>query len=59
MMKIIIKEASFLKDADTFGKQDPYIKFKYENKAYQTDVKDDAGKQARWDETFQFPNIMS
>ena len=52
MMKIIIKEASFLKDADTFGKQDPYIKFKYENKEYQTDVKDDAGKQARWDETF-------
>jgi hypothetical protein len=23
-----------------------------------TDVKDDAGKNAKWDETFQFPNIL-
>lgn len=52
MLKIIIREASFLKDADALGKQDPYIKFKYENKEYQTDVKDDAGKHAKWDETF-------
>lgn len=24
-----------------------------------TDVKDDAGKQAKWDETFQLPNILT
>ena len=41
------------------GKQDPYIKFMYQNQALQTDVKDDAGKSARWDETFELPNIMS
>ena len=57
MLRIVIKSATFLKDADTFGKQDPYIKFKYEGKALQTDVKDDAGKSAVWDETFQLPNI--
>lgn len=29
MLLVVIKEASFNKDADTFGKQDPYIQFKY------------------------------
>jgi Ca2+-dependent lipid-binding protein len=52
MMRIIIKSATFLKDADTFGKQDPYIKFKYEDKELKTDVKDDAGLAAEWNETF-------
>ena len=52
MMIIIIKSATFLKDADLVGKQDPYIKFKYEDKYLQTDVKDDAGKAAEWNETF-------
>ena len=33
MMIIIIKSAKFLKDADLIGKQDPYIKFKYEDKS--------------------------
>ena len=52
VMRVIIKEAHFLKDVDTFGKQDPYIKFKYNDKYLQTDVKDDAGKEAKFDETF-------
>ena len=55
MLLVVIKEASFKKDADTFGKQDPYIKFKYQGVTCQTDVKDDAGKFAKWDETFQLP----
>ena len=32
MLRIVIKSAVFLKDADLIGKQDPYIKFKYEDK---------------------------
>jgi Ca2+-dependent lipid-binding protein len=52
MMRIVIKSATFLKDSDLIGKQDPYIKFKYEGKDLKTDVKDDAGLNASWDEVF-------
>ena len=48
----MIVSATFLKDADMIGKQDPYIKFKYNGKDVQTDVKDDAGKAAEWNEKF-------
>ena len=58
-MRVIIKEASFKKDADMFGKQDPFIQFKYQGAELKTDVKDNAGKQASWDETFQLPNILT
>jgi len=43
-MRVIIKEASFKKDADMFGKQDPFIQFKYQGAELKTDVKDNAGK---------------
>jgi len=59
LLKIIIKEATFLKDSDMFGKQDPYIKFKYNNLELQTTVKDEAGKKAKWDETFMLPNVYT
>ena len=52
MLRIVIKSAVFLKDADLIGKQDPYIKFKYEDKSLQTEVKDGAGLNATWDEVF-------
>jgi Ca2+-dependent lipid-binding protein len=39
------------------GKQDPYIKFKYDNKYGQTEVKDAAGKHAVWNEKFCLSNI--
>lgn len=55
----MIQSATFLKDADTFGKQDPYMQFKYEGKEYKTEVKDDAGKSAKWDDTFMMENILS
>lgn len=29
-LRVVIKEAQFKKDADTFGKQDPFIKFKFQ-----------------------------
>ena len=54
-MKII--EATFLKDDDTFGKQDPYIKFKYDHEEKKTKVKDDAGKHAVFNEVFTLENI--
>jgi len=59
MLRIVIKSAHFLKDMDLIGKQDPYITFKYEDKTLQTDVKDGAGLNATFDETFQLPNIKS
>jgi Ca2+-dependent lipid-binding protein len=52
MLNLVIVEAKFLKDADLIGKQDPYIKFKYNGKDVQTDVKDGAGKEAVWNEKF-------
>ena len=53
LFKVIVHQASFLKDTgDLIGKQDPFIRFKYEGKNMDTDVKDDAGKFAKWDETF-------
>ena len=58
LFKIIVHQANFLKDTgDLIGKQDPFIRFKYEGNIMETDVKNDAGKFAKWDETFQFPNI--
>ena len=49
-----------MKDTSYFGKQDPYIKFKYAGEEFQTQVKDDAGTNARWDdETFQLAKIST
>ena len=36
------------------GKQDPYIKLEAFNKTEKTTVKDDAGKAATWNESFDF-----
>lgn len=53
LLRVIIHEANFLKDdADFIGKQDPFIRFAYDGKSYETDVKDNAGKHAKFDETF-------
>ena len=57
-LSLIIKSASFLKDVDTFGKQDPYIQFLYNGKSIQTEAKDGAGKQAEWNEKFSLSNIQ-
>jgi Ca2+-dependent lipid-binding protein len=59
MLRIVVKSAVFLRDADLIGKQDPYITFKYEDKTLKTDVKDGAGLNATWNETFQLPNIKN
>ena len=54
---VLIKDASFFEDVDAFGDQDPFIKFKYGDKTYQTEVKEDAGKNASWFETFVLFNV--
>ena len=59
MLRIVVKSAVFLRDADLIGKQDPYITFNYEDKTLKTDVKDGAGLNATWNETFQLPNIKN
>jgi len=58
MLNLVIVSATFLKDADLIGKQDPYIKFKYNGKDVQTDVKDGAGKAAEWNEKFCLTQVM-
>ena len=58
-LNLIIKKATFLKDADMFGKQDPYIQFMYNGKQVKTDVKDDAGLNAEWNEKFCLTDIES
>lgn len=57
-LHVKIIDATFLKDGDTFGKQDPYIKWKYGRGEFQTTVKDDAGLYARWDESFCLNGII-
>ena len=52
LLEIIIVKATFHKDADIIGKQDPYIQFMYNGQKVRTDTKDDAGKQAEWNERF-------
>jgi len=39
-------EANFVKDMDAFGKQDPYIQFRYDDRDLKTRVHEDAGLKA-------------
>lgn len=59
MCKIIIDDATFLKDGDTFGKQDPYVKFNFGNLTLQTDVIDNGGLYAKFDAVFLVPDIIT
>ena len=56
-LNLIIQRATFLKNADLIGNQDPYIQFNYNQKKVQTDVKDDAGLAATWDEKFRLTQV--
>lgn len=57
--KLIVNiiDATFLKNADTFGDQDPFIKFKYGRSYLETTVKYKAGKYAKWNEKFELNNV--
>lgn len=54
---LTIIEATYLKDADMFGKQDPLVKFKHQGREFSTTVKDDAGKHAVWNEKFELEDM--
>lgn len=58
-VQITIIEAKFLKDADTFGKMDPYLTFKYGRVTRQTKVAEDAGKHAIFNERFMLTNVKA
>lgn len=57
-LKLKIVDVTTFKDADTFGKQDPFIRFKYDDEWCQTKVADNAGKHATFNEEFELPNVM-
>lgn len=57
LLEVIIVQATFLKDADLIGKQDPYIQFQYLGKKVRTEVKDEAGLHAEWNERFCLTQI--
>lgn len=58
LLNLKIINVSTFKDHDTFGKQDPYVKFKYDNEFQQTRVAEDAGTEATFNENFELRRIM-
>ena len=54
-----MKEATFLKDSDLVGKQDPYIQFEYDDNTFKIDVQDDAGLKATFNDIFMMEHIES
>ena len=54
---VTIVSASFLKDSDLIGKQDPFVNFHYGDKKPETDVMDNAGLFAKFDQKFCLTNI--
>ena len=59
MLKITIEDAKFLKDGDTFGKQDPYVQFKFGERTLETDVIDNGGLYAKFDAIFLVPDVVT
>lgn len=56
-IKLTIETADFLKDADTFGKQDPFVKVTCAGIEYKTKTIEDGGKKVVFDETFELKNV--
>ena len=55
-LKIIYGD--WLKDVDTFGKQDPYLQFKIGSETFKTEVKDGGGKHVDFNQTFELTGIF-
>ncbi|CDH53946.1 hypothetical protein RO3G_17056 [Lichtheimia corymbifera JMRC:FSU:9682] len=57
-LKVIVHSARHLVDVEHGGRNDPYVKLSLthegEDSYQRTTVKEDAGSQASWDETFEF-----
>ena len=47
-LRLQICKGEFLKDHDTFGNMDPYVKVKYLTSEYQTNIHDGGGKEPCW-----------
>ena len=45
-------EARLTRDTEAFGKMDPYVKISTRQQQFKTNVKDGAGKQPVWNQTF-------
>lgn len=56
-MQLKLIEATFLKDTDTFGKQDPYLSFMYDDWKFKSNVAEDAGLEAKFNDVFELENI--
>ena len=54
---LTILRAKFNTDLDSFGKQDPFVQFKYNGRLLKTSTKAGAGKEATWNEEFTLDNI--
>ena len=57
-LSVTIHEGKFFKDQDTFGKQDPYAQFLFDEQLIKTKVIDDGGKFAPWEQTFTLKNVF-
>ena len=58
ILSLNVIEAELTRDTETFGKMDPFVKFKYGELEFRTTEKSNAGKKPIWNETFQI-NVMS
>ena len=56
-LSITLQKASYLHDADLFGKQDPFVVIECAGKTYKTKVIDGGGKNPVWNETFELLEI--
>jgi hypothetical protein len=53
LLKITIVEANLTRDTDFLSKMDPFVTFVYNQNIYNTQVLDEAGKNPKWDRTFE------
>ena len=53
-LTLTVIEAKLTRDTEAFGKMDPFVKVTIGAKTVKTKVKEDAGKEPVWNETFEF-----
>ena len=53
LLKITIIEANLTRDTDILSKMDPFVTFIYNQNIYNTQVLDEAGKNPKWNRTFE------
>ena len=51
-LEVQVIEAKKLRDTDVFGKMDPYVVLTYGSSQFKTTVKNNAGRNAMWNERF-------